>query len=66
MTIHDCRHVFQFCKFGEWKEVEIDDQVPVHSTQDVPKFASSLDVNEAWTYLFEKGGSKMFVFVHTT
>lgn len=49
---------FLFYKNGEWKNVIIDDYIPVTS-DGKPVFSSCLDPNEVWVMLMEKAYAKL-------
>lgn len=48
---------FYFYKNGEWKNVIIDDYIPLSNGK--PIFSSSLDGNEVWVLLMEKAYAKL-------
>ena len=49
----------RFWKFGEWVDVYVDDNIPIHPGTNQPWGAhSSTDPNEMWVSLMEKAFAK--------
>ncbi len=51
-------YAFRFYKFGAWREIVIDDLVPVFQFR--PVFASSANPDEMWVILIEKVRTRSF------
>jgi calpain-15 len=54
-----CIYGVRICDMGEWREVLLDDQIPVHPDDGRPVFSSG-NGNELWVLLLEKAWAKMY------
>ena len=59
-TKYTGKFVFKFCVYGEWKEIEIDDRLPVFANTKKRIYSSNTqEPCEFWVSLFEKAYAKL-------